>query len=43
MKAQELHPRKDFNYNKLTFKQIERLEKQHLNRLNPITLNKIKL
>mgnify|MGYP003653735752 CR=1 FL=1 len=26
----ELHPRQVFNYNKLTFKQIERLEEQYL-------------
>ena len=29
-RIKQLHPREVFNYNRLTFKQIERLEEQHL-------------
>ena len=34
MKTHELHPREVFNYNKLTFEQIERLEEQHLKHID---------
>ena len=32
-RIKELHPREVFNYNKLTFEQIERLEEHHLKQL----------